>query len=709
MDFLRKIIGQVKEYAPMSVFGSFISGNVNRGNLLENDKNWVAVAVDRIASDQSGVRFKVMRYQKNGDDEELFEGEVYDFLNSPNPQITGRDFIYLNAAFKELTGNAFWRWKKDGSKNYIEPLIPTRVTPILDKERKLTGYKYLNGTKQETIGLDEVIHDRYPSANNPYWGVGPLEKIAAWVDTDEYASEFNRLFFINGASFGGFIETEDESRERIELIKLGLAKNHSGVKNSHKIAVLPKNAKFKEATQTMRDMQFTELDDRFRDKILAAFGVPKTLAGLTTEVNRASAEASEYIFARHVIKPKVDRFVDFFNNKIIPKFDKTGQIYLAYENFIPEDKVAQNEEIKTALAGASYMTVNEVRASKGLPPISGGDVVMGNPFTAPIGEPMIDKSVKPIRGKKSFNTKLDEALDKIIPQVDKAIKSNVDDATKHKEFVARVDDYQKQMADKVRMFNQKQKAEVMQKLGRIAKAVSKSDLFDMGTEVGILIDFVTPLLRNVLTEQGMREYLEQGFEGEFNSNAPSVAKIIETSAKRLAKTYNSTTAQLLKIAINQGIQAGEGIPQIAERVADVYDFSDKYRAGQVAHTETFYAANEANREAYRQSGVVKTIRWYTADSDACQFCAPLNNKVIAVDEVFFKKGETYTGSQGGSLKLDYRTIDVPPIHTNCRCFIQADEISVTGKGLSIAPTAVDNSVDNDKAILDEIDKLLDDE
>ncbi len=164
----------------------------------------------------------------------------------------------------------------------------------------------------------------------------------------------------------------------------------------------------------------------------------------------------------------------------------------------------------------------------------------------------------------------------------------------------------------------------------------------------------------------------------------------------MSKSYNNTTAILLKRQLNQGIQAGDSLPQLAERVSDVYAFSDKARAKAIAHTESFYAANEANREAYRQSGIVKTIKWYTADSDACQFCAPLNGKTIGLEEVFFKKGETYVGSQGGKLNLDYRAIDVPPVHTNCRCFVQADEISITGKDVEVD-------------VIKEIDDILKDE
>ena len=75
--------------------------------------------------------------------------------------------------------------------------------------------------------------------------------------------------------------------------------------------------------------------------------------------------------------------------------------------------------------------------------------------------------------------------------------------------------------------------------------------------------------------------------------------------------------------------------------------------------------------------MVKCIRWYTAeDEQVCEFCGPEHSKIIGVTENFYKKGDTVVGRDGGNLKLNYRTIGEPPIHTNCRCFIRPEEIAL---------------------------------
>lgn len=676
------------------------SDAINERNLLLNNKEWVYVAVDKVAAATASVRIKVMRYQRNGDDQEVFDGPLVQFLEKPGVNFTGKDFVYLNTVYKELTGNAFWERDK-GSKK-LQPLVPTNVKANV-VNGKLTSFKYREGANERTIKADDVLHDRYIDPARPWWGAGKLQKIARWVDTSSFANEFLRVFFINGASFGGFIETEEESEERIKLIKLGLMNDHVGVSNAHKTAVLPKGSKYTRTTGNMAEMEMGATDDRYRDKILAGFGVPKTLVGLTTEVNRASAEASEYIFARYTIKPIVEDLMEFLNDRVAAQLDPTGKFYFSYDEFVPVNMEIELKEREIALNRQPYKTVNEVRSEQGLPPVDGGDVVYAPPFQQPLGSPSAapelpvddeddeDEEIpakawkgrpRSVSGRMRANEKRETALDSIFNAVKQTVDELEDtqefkDATAHKSFVGRVESYLDRVANAVQLFNSEQQTRVRNNLQRITKGINKGDLFDFTEEVSLMVNFVEPILRGLMTEQALAEYEAQGFEGVFDSADDMLRKTTEYASKRLAKSYNKTTAKLLQRALNDGISAGEGLSDLTKRVQEIYEFSDQTRAKAVAHTESFYIANEGNREAYRQSGVVETMRWYTAEDErVCPHCNPMNGKVVGVNERFFKKGETMVGEDGSPLVLNYRSIYTPPLHTNCRCFIRPEDISI---------------------------------
>ncbi len=675
-----------------------VDDGVNERNLLLNNKEWVFIAVDKVASSVASIRFKVMRYKRNGDDTEVFDGPLVDFLENPSPSFTGKDFIYLNTVYKELTGNAFWE-RTTGRK--VLPLIPTNVSPV-ENNGKLTGYRYTSGATQRIIPYKDVLHDRYVDPARPYWGRGKLSRIARWVDTSQYSNEFLRRFFLNGATFGGFIETEEESEERIKLIKAGLANDHVGVENAHKTGVLPKGAKYQKVTANMGEIEMGATDDRYRDKILSGFGVPKTLVGLTTEVNRASAEAAEYVFSRYTVKPIADDFVEFLNLNVAPMLGGGEEYYYAYEDFIPANMDVELREREIALNRQPYKTVNEVRAETGLPPVKGGDIIYGNPFQVPLGQPTPSPDPAPggddddeddtppptkharkavpshVRKADARNKRIDRITGGIAEKlIELASNQGLADEASHRDFVGRVDPYRERIEKAVRDFNNRQKREVELNLNRITKSVTKTDLFDMTAEMEIMVNFVSPLLGGLLTEQALAEYQAQGFAGTFDSGSEMIKKTVERAAKRLAKSYNNTTANLLKSALNDGINAGDSLSQLTKRVQDIYEYNDIVRAKAVAHTESFYIANKGNREAYRQSGVVKSVRYYTAlDERVCEFCGPENGKIIGVNDKFYAKGDVIQGTNGGMLRLDYRSIDVPPIHTNCRCFVRPEEISI---------------------------------
>jgi len=662
------------------------SDGINQNNLLDANREWVFIAVDKVASAVAAIRFKVMRYSRNGDDQEVFEGPLADFLEAPSPQFTGKDFIYLNTVYKELTGNAFWERVKQGA---VQPLVPTRVSPVL-KGSEVLGYRYQDGMEQRVILAKNVLHDRYIDPAKPNWGKGKLQRIARWVDTSAFVTEFLSRFFTNGATFGGFITTEEESEERIKLIKLGLANDHVGIENAHKMAVLPKGSDYKQTTSKMSDMEMGATDDRYRDKILAGFGVPKTLVGLTTEVNRASAEASEYIFAKYTVKPIADDLVEFLNTNVAPTYDSTGQYYFAYDEFVPVDREIQLKERESALGKQPYQTVNEVRASVGLPPVANGDIIYANPMLLPLGEPPPvptpapaleddDKPKKAMPRRARQGVSREKLIDELARSVREIATAHEDpDAVSHKSFVARVAEHDKLIADKVREFNNRQERDVAQDLKHIVKAVKKGDLYDMEREVGAFVDFIGPMLKGLMIEQAVAEFIDQGFEGAFDENATNLRRIVEFAAKRVARSYNSTTAELLSNTLNEGISEGEDLTQLTSRVRSIYEYSNSVRAEMVAHTEAFYIANEGSREAYRQSGVVKTMRWYTAEDErVCEFCGPQNGRTVGTNEVFYPKGEELVGADGGTLKLDYRAIDVPPLHTRCRCFIRPERIDIS--------------------------------
>ena len=690
-DSIRKTFGnfftKIKEVSvSWSTFGGS-ENSVTQGNLIEADKNWVSVCVDKNAISTASVELRLMRYnKKNGEEIEIYDHPALDLLQKPNPQFTETTLRYITTAHLELTGNAYWLKDKPQNPTKLFPLNPKDMTVKYNEDMSaIVSYKYRMGAKIHDYQPDMIFHLKYPNPRNPIVGRGKLEPVAEWVDVDNYATDYNRRFFINGATPGGMIESDATSKETLELIRLGIEGMHKGAKNAHKIGVLPKGAKWAESKMTPKDMEFSNADARFRDKILAAFGVPKSVLGIVEDVNRANADSSNYVFMAFTIKPKIDNFVNFLNEFYLASFNSSDTLYFKPVKFVPDNQEIDIKEDQAALGNAPYMTVNEVRERRGLPPISGGDSVYGNAFLSPIGEPQTDvsKTVKtkslPSRVKREeVKSDLKERLVESAMKLFKAKQEKEELYAKHKEFVTRVTTFEQKFAKAIKEHDRKQQAKVMARLRGMVKAVKKGDILDVEEEVKNVIDFATPILGDLVIDEGTRILLglDSGETVDFVISK-RLEQILSNSIKKMAKSYTNTTLSLLSEQINAGISGGESIDQISDRIGYVYDLTDEYRAERVARTEVFSAANDASREAYIQSDVVQTVKWVTAEDElTCEYCGPLDGKIVGVKEGFFPKGDAVDGGDGGEYNLDYESIKNPPLHPNCRCFIQPDRVSI---------------------------------
>jgi len=159
----------------------------------------------------------------------------------------------------------------------------------------------------------------------------------------------------------------------------------------------------------------------------------------------------------------------------------------------------------------------------------------------------------------------------------------------------------------------------------------------------------------------------------FDVQNPEVQKWLASYTPKFSAKLEEVSVLKLRSELIEGINAGEGIPELIKRVNLTYDNWNKVRSETIARSETMRASNRAALEAYKQSGVVKKKIWM-AEPDACNWCAPLDGKIVDLEAAFFDIGDEYTVKVDGknqTMKLDYETVETPPLHPRCRCAISS--------------------------------------
>lgn len=673
---------------------------------------WVYACIRAIAEELANMELRLYRVKGDGTREELFDHEVLDLLNAVNDQQTGYEFRYLLGAHLEATGNAYVHLdgvdKEGGQPEALHLLNPAGVTIKKDEESfpsRIVSYGYRQRGKLFTFEPEKILHIQYPDPADQLEGIGTVQALAQWVDADNYAMEFNRRFFLNGARLGGFLESESAvTPEQLEYLKKSFEAVFKGVENAYKIAALPKGTKFQAASESQKDMDFANLQQVMRDKILAGFRVPRTVLGITDDVNRANAEATHYVFMLRTIKPKMKMITSYLNEFLVPRYG--DDLVLDFTDPVPENRELTIQERQAALGSKPYKSVNEVREEEGLPAIENGENVMTDFASVPLGAPAEESkaihkpgakgngNVKPAKSRFARASKrrkeigasiadaAAEALKSIVTKAKEITKKNIVNATDeeyevlHKAFVTRVTPYENRMADAMREINGKQKEEVQKNLPNALKAVDKTELFDKEKWIAATVDLNEPILVDLYGKEGKEAAALLGIT-EIDILSPQTREAIRRAVELMAEKYNEATLDLLVEKLTEGQRQGLGLDELGNLVSDIYEFSDKERALRVARTETFRIANDATEQAWKQSGVVKSIKWYTAaDERVCPYCRPMHGKVVGIDENFFERGDTLEVPGQPALPLDYEDVGNPPLHVNCRCYIRPEEISL---------------------------------
>ncbi len=154
----------------------------------------------------------------------------------------------------------------------------------------------------------------------------------------------------------------------------------------------------------------------------------------------------------------------------------------------------------------------------------------------------------------------------------------------------------------------------------------------------------------------------------FDVTNPEIEKFLSEYSMKFAKVINDETESMLRGRLSEGIQEGESIADLTDRVQEVFKGMESWRAERIARTETIRATNRAADMSYKMSGVVSKKEWITAqDERLCEFCAAMDGTVVEVGENFLDEEDDFEGDDGGEMTVSYEDVNGPPLHPNCRC------------------------------------------
>lgn len=406
--------------------------------------------------------------------------------------------------------------------------------------------------------------------------------------------------------------------------------------------------------------------------------------GKISAQGNSNAEATDYVFSKRTIKPKMTRLVEQLNEFLLPMFPDGENLLLGFEDPVPEDMENKLKLYDNGLKN-KWLTPNEVREMQNLEPLEGGDEVVSGPTPADkkrlkaIGHKINTRNK--ISARKAFvkdtKEKISKAVDSLKGDIRKMVVkeeirrdknvmrwSEDKKIENHELVLKRASRNEMRYRNAVEKQFESQEKRILQ--GKEKNILQRDWKLDVDNERQIWFRILLPIMTDIVREEGQQVMNSITSGLIFDSHTELIRNFIDNRTMKISREVNGETNRIIVKIIKNNPDANE--VEIGRKISKKFKDMKLWRSKLIARTETFKAVNFATDESYLQSGVVEAKEWFTGmDERVCPYCRPMNGKTIGVGKTWFKQGETIQGDDGVGFVADYESIQNPPLHANCRC------------------------------------------
>lgn len=190
-----------------------------------------------------------------------------------------------------------------------------------------------------------------------------------------------------------------------------------------------------------------------------------------------------------------------------------------------------------------------------------------------------------------------------------------------------------------------------------------------------IMEALTPGLEEMLTggyNTGAADVRGRANVDPFNLASPDARRFLDNYRIRSVRTVLDTVESQVRTTIQTGLDKGTTLDELTTEVGGVLDGYATYGSERIARTETARAYMHGRERAWQNSGVVTAKEWLLS-SDPCPLCGAMAQKYNRVDlgKPFVPLGGSVTDTQGIVHRMDYSSVQGPPVHPNCRCTLGA--------------------------------------
>lgn len=276
-------------------------------------------------------------------------------INHINSEDWWATFCYETLVFYQLTGAFYW-WVIPNAFGLPAELwvIPTHwIRPEYSRGGELLKWIVTpNGDRRQEFDLppDEVICGAKKSPHSKLSPLSPVDVGAEWIINSELIEKARHSTYKLGnfqnilLQMDGEIHKEPPEEEFLRRIENKFMARYAGVQNMNRPIVMPPGMEAVPFGVKPNEMILTEVSDQIRDFVLALHRVPRAIAGLAHDLNKASIQGANLIWCEHKIIPLQRMLAGFMTHKLASRFESGLVVW--FDDCRPADAEQEREEVK---------------------------------------------------------------------------------------------------------------------------------------------------------------------------------------------------------------------------------------------------------------------------------------------------------------------------------------------------------------------------
>ncbi|MDP2446600.1 phage portal protein [Pseudomonas sp.] len=295
----------------------------------------------------------------------------------PNDFMTASEFWEMCVAHVVLRGNFYAFKVMLGSEvEELLPLNPGSVKPKLRDDWSLWyDVTFANG-KRDVLPASQIFHVRGLSLDGVR-GLSALEYARETLGLGIAAERHGAKLFVNGANPGGALETEQTLTDEVfERVKTSWNEKHTGLENSHKVAILEGGLKWASVTMTNTDAQWLENRKHTDSQICGLLRVPPHKIAILDRSTNNNIEHQSLDYVNDGLMPHLNRIENRIRISLLNERDEED--HFAKFNvaaLLRGDMKARSQFYKDMVFIGAY-SPNDVLELEDRNPREGGDIYL---------------------------------------------------------------------------------------------------------------------------------------------------------------------------------------------------------------------------------------------------------------------------------------------------------------------------------------------